>query len=198
MQIIATLILLAIMFGLCFLVDKLFTRLFRSRKEHRSGLAVHYNKRTALFGLLLVVLGIFSTMTGVEKSLFLLIGGIIILVGGALLLTYYLSFGIYYDDKTILVSGFLKKSHSYRYEDILHQTVLIAGGSLIAEVYFEDGSAISVQANMEGAVPFLDHAFARWCESKGLDPKECAFHDPSKFRWFPPEAGTEEDPGEEG
>ena len=174
-------------------MDKLFTRLFRNRKEHRSCLAVHYNKRTALFGLLLAVLGIFSTITGVEKSRFLLIGGIVVLIGGILLLAYYLRFGIYYDDKTILVSGFLKKSRSFAYGDIVHQTVLIAGGSLMAEVYFENGSAITVQAHMDGGIAFLDYAFARWCEAKGLNPKECAFHDPSKFRWFP----AEEEPGEE-
>lgn len=195
MQIVAFLIFIGLIFGLCFLVDKLFTRLFRNRKEHRSGLAVHYNKRTALFGLLLAVLGIFSTITGVEKSRFLLIGGIVVLIGGILLLAYYLSFGIYYDDKTILVSGFLKKNRSFAYGDIVHQTVLIAGGSLMAEVYFENGSAITVQAHMDGGIAFLDYAFARWCEVKGLNPKECAFHDPSKFRWFPAEeeSGEEED-----
>jgi hypothetical protein len=96
-------------------------------------------------------------------------------------------------DVTILVSGFLKKSRSFAYGDIVHQTVLIAGGSLMAEVYFENGSAITVQAHMDGGIAFLDYAFARWCEVKGLNPKECAFHDPSKFRWFP----TEEEPGEE-
>ena len=46
---------------------------------------------------------------------------------------------------------------------------------------------------MDGGIAFLDYAFARWCEVKGLNPKECAFHDPSKFRWFP----AEEEPGEE-
>ena len=193
MQLVATLIILAVMFGLCFLVDKLFTRLFRSRKEQRSGLAVHYNKRTALFGLLLVVLGIFSTMTGAEKSLFLLIGGIVVLLGGIVLLVYYLSFGIFYDDESILVSAFLKKSRTYVYADIVHQTVLIAGGSLLAEVYFTDGSSLTVASNMDGAVPFLDHAFTRWCKAKGLDPKECDFHDPSKFRWFPAEEEPEEE-----
>ena len=187
MQLVATLIILAAMFGLCFLVDKLFTRLFRSRKEQRSGLAVHYNKRTALFGLLLVVLGIFSTMTGAQKSLFLLIGGIVVLLGGIALLVYYLSFGIFYDDESILVSAFLKKSRTYVYSDIVHQTVLIAGGTLLAEVYFADGSAITVASNMDGAVPFLDHAFARWCEARGIAPDQCAFHDPGQFRWFPEE-----------
>ena len=51
------LILAAAVFGACYAVDKGFTKLFRNRKEHQSGLAVKHNKRAALFGLVLAVLG---------------------------------------------------------------------------------------------------------------------------------------------
>ena len=152
-----------------------------------------------------ILVAIFQAVTSIHEQslgfilkliavmLFLLIGGIVVLLGGIALLVYYLSFGIFYDDESILVSAFLKKSRTYVYSDIVHQTVLIAGGTLLAEVYFADGSAITVASNMDGAVPFLDHAFARWCEAKGLEPRDCDFHDPSKFRWFP----AEEEPREE-
>ena len=51
------LILAAAVFGLCYVLDKGFTKLFRGKQQHKSGLAVKHNKRAALFGLVLAVLG---------------------------------------------------------------------------------------------------------------------------------------------
>ena len=50
----------AVIFGICFLVDKAFTKLFRSKAQHRSGMAVRANKRYGLFGVILTVLGIMA------------------------------------------------------------------------------------------------------------------------------------------
>lgn len=46
-----------VVIGLCFLVDFLFKKLFRSQAQHMSGLAVRLHKRYGTFGLLMVVLG---------------------------------------------------------------------------------------------------------------------------------------------
>ena len=43
---------------------------------------------------------------------------------------------------------------------------------------------------MDGIYLFLDTAFAGWCLQKGIDPTDCAFHDPSKSWWFPHEEET--------
>ena len=45
MQFVATLLIAAAVFGVCFLVDKGFTKLFRSKTQHRSGMAVRANKK---------------------------------------------------------------------------------------------------------------------------------------------------------
>lgn len=179
-------ILAALVFGACFLVDKGFSRLFRSRKEHRSGLAVKHGKRTALFGLVLAVLGIAGILAGLGGGLGLLILSAVVLLMAAFLIVYYLSFGIYYDGETFLVSSFGKKDTVFRYEDIREQKrYVIQGGSVLVELHMADGAAVGVQSTMDGAIPFLDYAFARWCEQKSIDPDNCEFHDPGQFRWFP-------------
>ena len=180
------LILAAAVFGCCFAVDKGFQKLFRGNKEHQSGLAVKHNKRAALFGLVLTVLGIAGILTGISSGWGLVIMSAIVLLMGVALIVYYLSFGIYYDEQTFLVSYLGKQSKTRRYEDIREQKLyVVQGGSAIVELYMADGSALSVQTTMDGAYPFLDYAFARWCEQKGLDSDACEFHDPSKLQWFP-------------
>ena len=49
MQYIPTLLIAGIIFGLCYLVDKAFAKLFRSKAQHRSGLAVRANKRYGIW-----------------------------------------------------------------------------------------------------------------------------------------------------
>lgn len=182
------LILAAAVFGACYAVDKGFTKLFRNRKEHQSGLAVKHNKRAALFGLVLAVLGIAGILAGIGGGMGLLILSVIVLLMAVALLVYYLSFGIYYDAQTFLVCAFGREKKTCRYGDIREQKrYVVQGGSVIVELHLLDGSAVSVQSTMDGAIPFLDYAFARWCEARGIAPDACAFHDPGQFRWFPEE-----------
>ena len=76
MEYVALLILAAGVFGICFLVDKGFTKLFRGKPEHASGLAVKLNKLYALAGLAMFILGLVAIFTGVNyKSLLLIVGG---------------------------------------------------------------------------------------------------------------------------
>ena len=182
------LILAALVFGACFLVDKGFSKLFRSRKEHRSGMAVKHNKRTAVFGLVLAMLGVVGILSGNGGGRGLLVMSIAVLLMAVVLIVYYLSFGIYYDAEGFLVSGFGKRNVSYGYGSIREQKrYVIQGGSVLVELHMDDGNTVGVQSTMDGAYPFLDYAFARWCEQKGIDPDKCEFHDPGQHRWFPEE-----------
>ena len=182
------LILAAAVFGICYGVDKGFTRLFRNRKEHRSGLAVKRNKRTATLGVFLGLLGVAGLLSGSSAGRGMWILSAIMLLLAAVLIGSYLSFGIYYDDDGFLVSSFGKKNRSYRYGDIREQKrYVVQGGSVIVELYMVDGTTATVQTNMEGAYPFLDHAFGRWCAQKGIAAESCDFHDPSQHCWFPEE-----------
>lgn len=174
-------------FGICHLVDKTFTKAFRSKAQHRSGLAVRVSKMYGLVGTVLCIIGIMAIMVGLNNIL-LLLGGVIVLAMGVAMVGYYLTRGIFYDGESFLVSGFGKKETLYFYKDIRQQRLyLVQGGSTIIELHMADGSAVSLQSTMDGVYPFLDTAFAGWCLQTGRDPQSCIFHDPSKHWWFPHE-----------
>ena len=178
----------AVMFGLCYLLDKGFQKAFRSKQQHRSGLSVRLNKTYSIAGVLLSVLGVMAILSGLADGSILLYGGIMILIVGICLCVYFLSFGIFYDDDAFVYSSFGKKETTYRYADIVTQKLyVITGGSLVVELHMTDGKAVSIQTTMNGAYPFLDAAFAAWCRQKGIAPESCTFHDPENHLWCPQE-----------
>ena len=186
MTFILILLIAAAVFGLCFAVDKAFAKLFRSKAQHRSGMAVRANKRYGLFGVILSVLGVMAICVGISDGSVLLWGGIIVLLMGICLAVYYLSFGLFYDGETFLLSRFGKKDITYRFDQIQGQKLyLVQGGNVIIELHMTDGNTVSLQSTMDGVYPFLDTAFAAWCMQTGRDPQSCDFHDPSRSLWFP-------------
>ena len=186
MQFFLTLLIAAAVFGICYLVDRGFSRMFRSKAQHKSGLAVRAQKKYGVFGTGLTVLGIIAIIAGVTQGKVLLFGGIFVLIMGAGLCWYYLGYGIFYDGESFLFSYPLKKDRTFYYKDIIGQKLyLIQGGSVVVELHMQDGSTISVQSTMDGVYPFLDTAFAGWCLATGTDPQSCSFHDPSQSLWFP-------------
>lgn len=172
-------------FGLCFLVDKLFSKAFRGSEQHRSGKKVKLRKRTATYGLLMAVLG-FVCVVFYWGGGVVFWGGWIVLLMGCCLLTYYLSFGIYYDENGFVYSRFGRKSKIYSYDAIQSQQLYNSQGSILVELHLTDGSTVPVQDSMDGAYAFLDFAFERWLEAKQLTEEECSFHDPRQSCWFPP------------
>ena len=185
-QLIPIALIAAVIFGICYLIDKAFAKLFRSKAQHRSGKAVRANKRYGVFGVILTVLGIMAIFVGTTDGPVLIWGGIIVLLMGIALAVYYLSFGIFYDGESLLLQRFGKKSLTYMYKDIIGQKLyLIQGGNIVVELHMADGSAVSVQSSFDGVYPFLDTAFAGWCLQTGRDPESCSFHDPSQSLWFP-------------
>lgn len=193
MQAIAIIIIAALVFLICRVVDKLFTKLFRSKAQHRSGLAVRASKRYGIFGVMFSVLGILGIITGLPGESVLLWAGIAVLLMGIGLAVHYLSFGIFYDGESFLLCRFGKKSQEHRYDEILSQKLyVLTGGSTLIELTLKDGSAVSLQSTMDGVFPFMDTAFAGWCMETGRKMEECDFYDPSKSWWFPHEEGEEE------
>lgn len=185
-QLLPILIVAAIVFGICYLVDKTFSKLFRSKAQHRSGKAVRANKRYGVFGVVLTALGIMAICIGITDGPVLIWGGLFVLLMGICLAVYYLSFGIFYDSDTILLQRFGKKDVTYYYKDIVGQKLyLIQGGNIVIELHMADGSAVSVQSAFDGAYPFLDAAFSAWCRQTGREEGACEFHDPSQSLWFP-------------
>lgn len=185
-QLIPIILVAAVIFGICYLVDKGFAKLFRSKAQHRSGMAVRANKRYGIFGVILTVLGIMAVCVGITDGPVLIWGGIFVLLMGIALAVYYLSFGIFYDGESLLLQRFGKKDVTHYYREIVGQKLyLIQGGNIVVELHMADGSAVSVQSAFDGVYPFLDTAFAGWCLQTGRDPQSCDFHDPSQSLWFP-------------
>lgn len=185
-QFIAIILVAAVVFGICYLVDKAFAKAFRSKAQHKSGMAVRLTKRYGLFGVIFSALGIMAVCVGVTDGWVLTAGGIIILILGICLSVYYLTFGIFYDGESFLQSRFGKQDVTYYYKDIVGQKLyVVQGGNIIVELHMKDGSTVSLQSTMDGVYPFLDTAFAAWCLQTGRDPQSCDFHDPSQSLWFP-------------
>ena len=188
MQTFATLLIAAAVFGICYIVDKTFTKKFRSKAQHMSGMAVRANKMYGIFGVVLIVVGILAVIVGITSSILLLIGGIVVLGMGTGLAIHYLGFGIFYDGESFLVSRPGKQSIAHYYKEIREQKLyLIQGGNILVELYLTDSSTVTLQSTMDGIYTFLDTAFAGWCLQTGRDPQSCDFHDPSKHWWFPHE-----------
>ena len=186
MEILFMVLFAGFVFGLCFLTDRLFKKLFRSKKQHRSGRSVRLSKRYGSFGILMVTLAfaaIFAWLNGSEWILGA--GGGLILLVGLGLIVYYLSFGIYYDEDSFLYNTFGKRGVSYEYGDIVGQKLYTASGNTVVELHLKDGKTVAVQETMDGPYAFLDEAFAGWCRQTEQDPENCEFHDPSNSLWFP-------------
>lgn len=183
----AVILVIAATFALCYGVDYLFTKKFRSGKQHRSGLSVRLNKNYAVFGILLTVLGIAALISGVLVTPVLLFGGIFVVVMGIGLLVYYMTFSIFYDADSFLLTTFGQKTTQYRFGEIRGQMLyIVQGGNVLVELHMNDGRAVQIQSAMEGAVRFLDHAHTAWLRQTGRDPRSCDFYDPENHQWFPP------------
>ena len=186
MQYLIVLLIAALTFGVCYLFDKGFEKLFRNQAQHHSGLSVRLHKRYAAFGAILIALGAAAILAGLSGNWLLALGGVVVALMGAALVVYYATFGIFYDEDSFILTTFGKKSDTYRYCDILGQRLYaIQGGSMVVELHMKNGRAVSLQSSMQGTLPFLDHAFHAWCRQTLRDPNTCAFHDPASNQWFP-------------
>ena len=177
-------------FVLCWLLDKGFTRFFRSQPQHKSGKSVRLNKFYGLAGLVMTVLGVSAIFTGIREAMALLwVCGALVVVTGIGLMVYFVTFGIFYDEDTFLLTGFGRRSTVYRYSQIKTQKLYINGGQTLIELYLGDGTSVQLQSNMQGTYEFLDAAFDAWCAQRGKRKEDCPFHDPDNSIWFPPVEG---------
>ena len=188
MEFVAVILIAAAVFGLCFLVDKGFTRVFRGKTQHKSGLAVKLNKRYGSIGILLMVLGIAAIFAGIRSKdgWVLPAGGGIIVAVGIGLVVHYLSFGIFYDEDAFIVSRFGKNNVTYAYKDITAQQLYNNQGRILVELHLSDGETLQLQNTMTGMHAFLDYAFVAWCKQSGRKQEDCQFYNPANSCWFPP------------
>ena len=183
---VAYILVIAIIFGLCFLADKGLGKIFRGKKQHKSGLKVKPAKRYATIGVVIGILGLVAMGAVKEQGWVLFGGGALLTVVAVCLLTYYLTFGIYYDDESFLVSRFGKKSVEYRYSDIQAQQLYTSMGNILIELHMANGKTVNLQSSMVGVYPFMDKAFYNWLRQTGRKEEDCPFFDPRNSCWFPP------------
>lgn len=183
---IAVAIIAAAVFGICFLVDKGFTKIFRSQSQHHSGTAVRLNKRYGSIGLILAVFGLAVLFAGLPGNWLFIGAGILIMALGIGLVVYYMTFGVFYDDEGFVLTTFGKRSTTYRYGQIRGQQLYVTtGNQTVIEIIMKDGRTFHLQSAMSGVYEFLDHAFAAWLMETGKALNECDFHDPKNSCWFP-------------
>lgn len=186
MEYVAILIIAAVVFLLCFLADKGFTKAFRGTKQHKSGLSVRLNKRYGSIGLIVAVLGVACLVMGGQTGWLLPVVGALLMLAGAGMVVYYMTFGIYYDKDGFVLTTFGKRSSLYRYKDIKAQQLYTGSGNVIIELYMQDGRSVQLHAAMDGAYTFLDSAFNYWLEQTGKTLTDCPFHNKEQSCWFPP------------
>ena len=191
MEILFVLIVAALVFGLCFLIDKGFTKFFRSQAEHRSGKAVRLSKRYGSIGLVITVIGLAALFTGLSESWLLIAGGGLMMVMGIGLVVYYMTYGVFYDTDSFIFMTFGKKQTTYAYKDIRQQQLYNNQGHLLIELYMADGNTVHIQSTMSGCFAFMDYAYAAWLRQTGRTEESCPFHKPEESCWFPP-VGAEE------
>ena len=186
MQWIVIVVLAAVTLGICYAVDKGFTKLFRSKPQHASGQAVRLQNHYCSGGVILCLLGIAAIFSGLEDSLVLILGGILLLLVGICLIVYYVSFGIFYDDSGFVLTSFGKRSRTYEYRHICTQQLYNSYGNVtIIELHMSDGRSVQVYSTMNGAYAFMDAAFAGYLRQTGKTREDCPFYDPSNSCWFP-------------
>ena len=186
MEYVAFFILIGAVFGLCFLADKGLGKLFRGKKQHRSGLKVKPNKRYATLGVIFGALGA-AAMLNLKTQGWVLFGaGALLVLAAVGLLSYYLTFGVYYDADSFLVSRFGKRSIVYEYKQIKGQQLYTGMGNVMIELHMDDGKTVNLQASMVGVYPFMDKAFYNWLRQTGREQTDCPFFDPQNSCWFPP------------
>ena len=184
---IALAIVVAAVFGICFLADKLFTKLFRGKVQHNTGKSVRLNKKVGSIGLIVAVGGIAGFFSGLSDSYWLLTaGGCMLVVVGIGLVVYYMTFGIYYDEDSFILSTFGKSSVTYAFSDIKAQQLYTSAAGVLIELHLCDGRTVQLQPGMKGVDSFMDYAFAKWLLQTGRQQEDCSFYDPANSCWFPP------------
>ncbi len=185
MEYIAVFVIVGLVFGVCYLVDKGFQRIFRNQQQHMSGKSVRLNKRYGSIGLVLAALGAACLLAGATQGWIMFVAGGILACGGIALVVYYLTFGVFYDGDGFVLTTFGKKSKTYGYGQIQTQQLYTTYGTVIIELQLSDGRAVQLQSGMSGVYDYMEFAFQRWLEANGKTVEECDHYNPQQSCWFP-------------
>ena len=163
-------IICAVVFLLCFLVDTLLKAL-----RPKSGLGkgvkfVRMPRRSFLFGMILLLFPVVAILFWLPKDEKLLrVGCGVIFAMGILLLYYFFSFSIRYDDTAFEYRDLRHKRTRFTYDQIRGQRSVTTRSGVQTVLFVADDSLMLSEA-MQGVNEFLSTAFFKWCAIKGIDP----------------------------
>ena len=174
MKYVLLLLFCALVFLVCFLVDKFLQKLFPKHELEKSKSVVRPPQKSATFGVLLLVIPLMALLfwmpEGGDTLLTICCVGAMIM--GAFLLYTYFSVAIYYGENSFLYKTLRGGKKEYRYADIRGQRSLMTRGGINTILFVQNLN------------PFLKTAFFRWCEAKHIDP-DSVENNPRMFTWFP-------------
>lgn len=184
MQYLFYILLIAVIFGLIALADKLLQLIFPKNRTQKQGNAVRMPRYSLILGVILTVLAVVLLLFLPENTeLFLRIGSGIVLLMGLYLLVSFWRFAIFYDDEQFIYRTLTRKARTYRYADIEGQQSFVAKSGLNTTLYAA-GDEIRLYSAMQGFSDFLNKAFFRWCEQTGTDP-DTVENNPAMLVFFP-------------
>ncbi len=185
MKYLFVIILCALVFLVCFLIDLLCKALFPKSKLEKSKTVVRPPRRSAIFGIILSFLGVAVLVKYLPQGedLLFIIGAAVVLVLGIILLITYFSVTIYFDDTGFLYKARGKRKQAFRYSQIKGQRSLMTRGG-INTILFVGDEEINLYSAMQNVNAFLSKAFFKWCEETGVDPDEIE-NNPRMLTYFP-------------
>lgn len=180
MQYVIIALFMALVFALCFGVDRLCKKLF-PKDERKS---VRLPRRSVIFGILLTFLGFSAPlMLWSQLAWYLRISCLVVLLMGIFLLVQYFSFSIRYGEEGFTCRTLGKKPVCSSYADILGQKSLLARSGVNSTLYTKHGE-VPIYSAQTGVQDFLKTAFSVWCEKNGIVP-DTVENNPDYLTYFP-------------
>ena len=165
------LIVCAVVFLVCFLIDSLLKLLFPKSRLEKSKQVVRPPRRSAVIGVILTFAGaaMLVKLLPEKGDLLFILGSIVAVIFGVILLCTYFSFVIYYDDEGFLYKAWGHGKQEFRYSQIRGQRSLLTRGG-VNTILFVGEEEINLYSAMQNLNAFLSKAFFKWCAAKGIDP----------------------------
>ena len=179
------LIVCAVVFLVCFLIDSLLKLLFPKSRLEKSKQVVRPPRRSAVIGVILTFAGaaMLVKLLPEKGDLLFILGSIVAVIFGVILLCTYFSFVIYYDDEGFLYKAWGHGKQEFRYSQIRGQRSLLTRGG-VNTILFVGEEEINLYSAMQNLNAFLSKAFFKWCAAKGIDP-DSVENNPRMATYFP-------------
>ena len=179
------LIVCAVVFLVCFLIDTLLKLIFPKSRLEKSKQVVRPPRRSAVIGVILTFAGaaMLVKLLPEKSDVLFLIGSIVAVIFGVILLCTYFSIAIYYDDEGFLYKAWGHGKKEFRYSQIRGQRSLLTRGG-VNTILFVGDEEINLYSAMQNLNAFLSKAFFKWCAARGIDP-DSVENNPRMATYFP-------------